>query len=373
MLTRLAGFKPEYQKAERMMRGFWAIVYKEILQIRRDPSTRFVFVIPAIQTIIFGFAIDMDVQHIPTMVYDMDRSVESRRLVESFANTNTFDVIQEVAGEPEIRRQIVAGRAKVGILVPPDYSAKLLRGEQATVQVLVDGSDSSVATNAVQTALGVGQVQSLIRAGINPSLRSLDVRPWVLFNPNLDSSHFYVPGIIGIILQVVTVFLTAFAVVRERERGTLEQLVVTPVSKWALIIGKLVPYSILGVAQTVFVLVLMRYLFGVPVELGQPPRLRLQRFRAHRGRHSVRGVGLRGPGGTDQVHGAQSAQRVGPMAPAFATGYLEWVMGDQRWKSARHVFTEVDPTSDVLLARNPYSTEFSDRVAFFKVDATTRK
>jgi ribosome-dependent ATPase len=249
-----------------MMRGFWAIVYKEILQIRRDPSTRFVFVIPAIQTIIFGFAIDMDVQHIPTMVYDMDRSVESRRLVESFANTNTFDVIQEVAGEPEIRRQIVAGRAKVGILVPPDYSAKLLSGEQATVQVLVDGSDSSVATNAVQTALGIGQIQSLIRAGINPSLRSLDVRPWVLFNPNLDSSHFYVPGIIGIILQVVTVFLTAFAVVRERERGTLEQLVVTPVSKWALIIGKLVPYSILGVAQTVFVLVLMRYLFGVPVE-----------------------------------------------------------------------------------------------------------
>jgi len=123
-----------------------------------------------------------------------------------------------------------------------------------------------VATNAVQTALGIGQIQSLIRAGINPSLRSLDVRPWVLFNPNLDSSHFYVPGIIGIILQVVTVFLTAFAVVRERERGTLEQLVVTPVSKWALIIGKLVPYSILGVAQTVFVLVLMRYLFGVPVE-----------------------------------------------------------------------------------------------------------
>jgi ribosome-dependent ATPase len=249
-----------------MMRGFWAIIYKEVLQIRRDPSTRFVFLVPAIQTIIFGFAIDMDVQHIPTMVYDMDRSVESRRLVESFANTNTFDVIQEVAGEPEIRRQIVAGRAKVGILVPPDYSANLLRGEQATVQVLVDGSDSSVATNAVQTALGIGQIQSLIRAGINPSLRSLDVRPWVLFNPNLDSSHFYVPGIIGIILQVVTVFLTAFAVVRERERGTLEQLVVTPVSKWALIIGKLVPYSILGVAQTVFVLVLMRYLFGVPVE-----------------------------------------------------------------------------------------------------------
>ncbi len=249
-----------------MLRGFWAIVYKELLQIRRDPSTRFVFLVPAFQTIIFGFAIDMDIQHIPTVVYDMDRSVESRRLIESFANTNTFDVVCEVAGEGEIRRQIVAGWAKVGILVPPDYSAKLLRGEQATVQVLVDGSDSSVATNAVQTALGVGQIQSLIRAGIDPSLRSLDVRPWVLYNPNLESSHFYVPGLIGIILQVVTVFLTAFAVVRERERGTMEQLVVTPVSKWALIIGKLVPYSILGVVQTIFVLALMRYLFGIPIE-----------------------------------------------------------------------------------------------------------
>ena len=249
-----------------MMRGFWAIVYKEVLQIRRDPSTRFVFLVPAIQTIIFGFAIDMDVQHIPTVVFDMDRSVESRRLIDSFANTGTFDIVQEVAGEPEIRRQIVAGHAKVGILVPPDYSAKLLRGEQATVQVLVDGSDSSVATNAVQTALGVGQVQSLIRAGIHPSLRSLDVRPWVLYNPNLESSHFYVPGLIGIILQVVTVFLTAFAVVRERERGTLEQLAVTPVSKWALIIGKLVPYSFLGVVQTIFVLLLMRYLFEIPIE-----------------------------------------------------------------------------------------------------------
>jgi ABC-type multidrug transport system permease subunit len=249
-----------------MMRGFWAIVYKEALQIRRDPATRFVFLIPAIQTIIFGFAIDMDVQHIPTVIYDMDRSVESRKLIETFVNTTTFDVVSEAHGEPDIREQIVAGSAKVGIIIPPDYSSRLLRNEQANVQVLVDGSDSSVATNAVQTALGVGQIQSLIRAGINPHNRALDVRPRVLFNPDLESAHFYVPGIIGIILQVVTVFLTAFAVVRERERGTLEQLAVTPVSKWALILGKLVPYSVLGVVQTLFVLFLMCYLFGVPIE-----------------------------------------------------------------------------------------------------------
>lgn len=249
-----------------MLKGFWAIVFKEGVQIRRDPSTRFVFLIPALQTIIFGFAIDMDVQHIPTVVFDMDRSVESRRLIESFQNTGTFDIVGEAHGEKHIREQIIAGNAKVGILIPPDYSSNVISGKQATLQVLVDGSDSTVATNAVQTSLGIGQVYSLNSASIPIDQRGLDVRPWVLFNPNLESSHFYVPGIIGIILQIVTVFLTAFAIVRERERGTLEQLAVTPVSKWALILGKLLPYSIIGMAQTLFVLVLMRYVFLIPVE-----------------------------------------------------------------------------------------------------------
>ncbi|MCG3199713.1 MAG: ABC transporter permease [Candidatus Omnitrophica bacterium] len=249
-----------------ILRGLSAIMYKETVQIRRDPSTRFVFLIPVIQTIIFGYAIDMDIQHIRTIVHDMDRSAESRRLVESLANTQTFDVVEEVHGDLEVHRRIVAGTARVGVIVPPDFSAKILRGEKATVQVLVDGSDSSVATNAVQTALGVGYLQALQRAGVTPETASIEVRPRVLFNPDLESSHFYVPGLIGIILQVVTVFLTAFAIVRERERGTLEQLVVTPVSKGALILGKLVPYCVIGMVQTLFVLLLMRWVFGVPVE-----------------------------------------------------------------------------------------------------------
>ena len=249
-----------------MLRGLKAIVYKEILQIRRDPSTRFVFLVPAMQTIIFGYAIDLDVQHIKTIICDLDRSAESRRIVESFANTTTFDVAAEVFSENAIRRRIVEGSARVGIIVPSDFTSNLMRGQTATIQVLVDGSDSTVGNNAVQTALGVGQSQSLWRAGVNQETIAVDVRPRMLFNPNLESSHFYVPGLVGIILQVVTIFLTAFAIVRERERGTLEQLVVTPVSKNALILGKLVPYSVIGVIQTVVVLLLMRYLFGIPIE-----------------------------------------------------------------------------------------------------------
>ena len=249
-----------------MLRGLWAIIYKEILQVRRDPSTRIVFLIPVLQTIIFGFAIDMDIQHISTVVYDMDRSLESRRLVERFENTKTFKIVGEVYSDPEIRRRIVAGAAKVGIIVPPDYSAKLLRGDQATAQMLVDGSDSTVANNAVLTARGVGQVVSAELAGQSLEQLAVEVRPRVLFNPDLISANFYVPGLIGIIMQVVTTMLTAFAIVRERERGTLEQLVVTPVSRAALILGKLVPYAVIGMLETLFVLALLRFLFQVRVE-----------------------------------------------------------------------------------------------------------
>lgn len=249
-----------------MFAGFLAILYKELLQVLRDPSTRFVFMIPALQTIIFGFAIDMDIQHIRTALLDMDNSTESRRIVEQLANTQTFDIYTRVGSPEEIRQEIVAGRAKVGIIVPPDYSANLLSGSQARVQVLIDGSDSTVATNAMQTSGQVGLVQSVTISGLDVRHLPLEIRPRVLFNPDLISSHFYVPGLIGIILQLVTVMLTAFSVVRERERGTLEQLVVTPVSRLALILGKLLPYAAIGMIQVLFVLLLMRVLFGVSVE-----------------------------------------------------------------------------------------------------------
>ena len=249
-----------------MFRGLWAIMYKEVLQVRRDPSTRIVFLIPVVQMLIFGFAIDMDIQHIATAVFDMDRSAESRGLVAQLTSTQTFDVIREAGSEREIRDLITAGRAKAGVIIPPDYTAKLLRGEQATVQLLVDGSESTVAMNAIQSASAVGLTESFRRAGMPPGKTPIEVRPRVLYNPDLISSHFYVPGLVGIILQIVTMILTAFSIVRERERGTLEQLVVTPVSKGALVLGKLLPYAVIGIIQTVFVLLVMRFVFGVRIE-----------------------------------------------------------------------------------------------------------
>lgn len=250
----------------RMFHGFLAIVMKEIRQLRRDRSTRIIFLIPVIQMIIFGFAIDLDIQNIATVVYDMDRSVESRRFIERLENTGTFRMVGEAQSVADARESIVKAHAKVAIIVPSSFGADLLSGGQATVQVLVDGSDSTVATNAVQTALGVAQNESIRRAGLESQELAVEMRPRVLFNPDLKSSHFYVPGLIGIILQLVTVTLTAFSIVRERERGTLEQLSVTPVGTGALVMGKLAPYAVIGFIQTITVLVLMRLVFGVQIE-----------------------------------------------------------------------------------------------------------
>ncbi len=250
-----------------ILRGFGAIIYKELLQVRRDPSTRIVFMIPIVQLIIFGFAIDMDIQHIRTVVCDLNRGIESRRLVERLANTQTFDLLGQVDNPEQVRRMIVAGKAKVGFIIPPEFASDLLKGKQALVQVLIDGSDSVVASNALQSSRSIALTQSsggAPDAGIQFS--SIDIRPRVLFNPDLLSARFYVPGLIAIILQIITTLLTAFAIVRERERGTLEQLVVTPVSKLALIIGKIVPYFFIGILESIFVLLIMRIVFGVNVE-----------------------------------------------------------------------------------------------------------
>lgn len=248
-----------------MFHGLWAILKKEIIHIKRDPATRFIFAIPLFELLLFGYAIDTDVKNVPTVVFDLSREHESRQLVKEFENTHYFRVIGEVHSDQELERAIVGGHAKVGIKIPPDYASNLVNGRQGQVQVLIDGSDSTIATRVLNTSQQLGFIKSLQREGLAPEKFSVDIRPRLLFNPNLLSVNFYVPGLIGLILQLVTVFLTAFAIVRERERGTLEQLLVTPVSKGGLIIGKLLPYTVIGFLQTILVLSLMVFLFGVPV------------------------------------------------------------------------------------------------------------
>ncbi len=260
--------------------GFLAILLKEFSHIRRQPSTLFfALAVPVLQTFIFGYAIDTQIEHLPTVLYDLDGRQPARELRDAFENTRTFMIVERVTDEESFRRAMTSGRVKIGIRIPPDYSDRMLSREQVQVQVLIDGSDSQVATTALNTANLLGLNLSLRTARpfieAQPAVPSrgptgspalpIEMRPRLLYNPDLESSHFFVPGLVGIILQLVTLFLTSFAIVRVRELGTLEQLFVTPVGRAGLLLGKLAPYAVLGFLEVLVILTVMVYVFGVPV------------------------------------------------------------------------------------------------------------
>ncbi len=264
----------------RFLWGLPAIFVKEMSHIRRQPSTLFfMFVIPVLQTLIFGVALDTQVENIPTTFYNLDGRAASRELVDAFLNTRKFKIVDEVYDEESYRRALTSGRAKVGVKIPPDYTERLLAGEQVAVQVLIDGSDNQVATAAQNAAKLLGLTRSIqlsrakgdaiqlapARSESGQAVLPIDIRPRLLYNPDLESSFFFVPGLVGIILQLVTLFLTSFAIVREREQGTLEQLFVTPVSRAGLMLGKLLPYAFIGFVEALVVLTVMVLLFGVPI------------------------------------------------------------------------------------------------------------
>ncbi len=270
--------------------GFVAVLTKEFAHVRRQPSTLiFVLLVPLMQTIIFGFALNTQIENIPMVVYDQDGRRLGRELIDAYLNTRRFTITSRALDEESFRRAMTSGKAKVGLRIPPNYSDRIIRGEQVIVQMLIDGSDSQVATSALNTAqlLGLNLSVGIARAKgealqVVPArdLRGrgalpIEIRPRLLYNPDLESSHFFVPGLVGIILQLITVFLTSFAVVRERELGTLEQLFVTPVGRSGLLLGKLVPYAVLGFVETLIILVAMVYLFGVPINGSIPLLLAL--------------------------------------------------------------------------------------------------
>src|SRR5215216_5647515 len=253
-----------------MFRGFGSIFYKEIIQISRDPVTRvLMLLVPMFQLTVFGYAINTDVRNIKTAVYNLDVGRDSRELLDAFENTDYFHIIENVNSDQELNNRIVAGRVKVGIKIPPDYSDRLAANRQATVLVLIDGSDSSIATQSLQVATSVGLTETLERLTSSLQSRSsqlpIEVRPKMLFNPDSRSANFMVPGLVAIIMQMITTMLTSFSIVRERERGTLEQLLVTPVRPFGLMLGKLVPYGLIGFFETCTVLAVMRLVFGVPI------------------------------------------------------------------------------------------------------------
>ena len=252
----------------KLFRGFTAILYKEFIVVLRDPMTLFfMFFPPLVEMIAFGYALDNDVKHMPMIVLNEDRSTESRQIIERFVNTQTFRVAGEVHSPAELSAAIRRGKAYVGLQIPPDFTRELHAGRTAHVQVLVDGSNSTTALQALNTALAVTLQQAIqeLMAAAGRTGIPIEIRPQVLYNPAMRSPNFFVPGVIGVVLQIATTFATAMALVRERERGTLEQLLVSPLSRWGLMLGKLVPYMCIGMTMACGLFAIMHWLFDVPI------------------------------------------------------------------------------------------------------------
>ena len=253
---------------------FWPMLRKEFVQMRRDRLTLGLMIgVPAIQLMLFGFAIQTEVRNLPTIVLDESRSSESRALVAAIENTGNFRLRGAVTSREEIRRQIVRGDAAAAVIIPPGYADDIKHGRTAAAQVIVDAADplSSAAAIGGATQAGNARSEALLGADrkIEPPVR-ISVRPW--FNPTLRSSVYIVPGIIGVLLSMTMVVITSVAVVRERERGTLEQLIVTPISRTGLLLGKIVPFVLVGYVQITVILLLGRLVFHVPI-LGSLPLL----------------------------------------------------------------------------------------------------
>ena len=252
------------------MSSFVAVLRKELLHMLRDRGMLgFALLIPIFELVLFG-VIDANVKHVPTVVFDQSHTEESRQLVTDFVNTSTFDVVELVDSQGELRERIVAGRASVGVVIPPDFASKRLHGRPADFLVLIDGSDSSVASQTLAAATGLALSRNLAELTGPQQRLSLEPFPVLLFNPDSRSANLLIPGLIAIILTFSGTILTAFAIVKERERATLEQLLVTPISSVGLVLGKILPYLALGFFQLLVVLALMTWVFKVPIHGSLP-------------------------------------------------------------------------------------------------------
>ena len=252
----------------RPFRGLGAILFKEFIIVWRDPMTLFfMFFPPLVEMIAFGYALDTDVKHMALVIFNEDRTVESRQFIDRFVNTETFRVVREVQSIDAMASAIRKGDAYAGLQIPPKFTMQIRNGQPAQVQLLVDGSNSTTALQALNTAMGVTLTQSVEQLLRETGRRNvpIDIRPQMLYNPTMRSPNFYVPGVIGIVLQIGTTFATAMAVVREREKGTLETLLVSPLSRWGLMLGKLIPYLCIGMTMAVILFLIMRWLFQVPI------------------------------------------------------------------------------------------------------------
>jgi ABC-2 type transport system permease protein len=254
------------------MRRFRALIRKEFIHMRRDPRTLMtVILLPVMQLLLLGYAANTDVKNVPVVVFDQDNSRASRALLDAFKATGYFSLDYVAYSDEDINNAIEGGKARVGIIIPPGYNDNMSAGKKTQVAVLIDGSDPTIASTALSTATLVGQSHS---AGIaaqqlsapSPSARGgLEVRTRVLYNPDLLSTYNMIPGLMATILMQTTTTLTSFAIVREREHGTIEQLIVTPIRNWELVIAKILPYVLLSMVDVVIILAVGTLWFNVPI------------------------------------------------------------------------------------------------------------
>lgn len=250
----------------------WPMLVKEFVQLRRDrPMLAMMVLLPAMQLLLFGFAIRTEVRHLPTAVYDEARTSDSRALISTLFNTGNFAFYADAASRDEVHHWIESGRIKAAILIPPDYSDDLARGRTAKAQLIVDAADPLASQAAMSGAMLGGQQQALtiLRArGARELPISVSVRP--LYNPTLRSAVYIVPGLVGVVLSLTLVIVMSMSVVREREQGTLEQLVVTPITRTSLMVGKVLPFVLVGYVQMTVVLALGALVFDVPIRGSLP-------------------------------------------------------------------------------------------------------
>ena len=250
----------------------YSIIRKEFTQILRDPRTLvLVIVMPIMQLLLLGYAATSDVRNIGMAVWDQSQTPQSRALLDAFRAADYFTISYSVGSQAEYQTLIEAGKVRVALVIPPDYDRRLMDGN-AQVLMVLDGSDASIGATALSTAKLVGQSyatrilsqQAALSGRAAPSA-PLEVRTQVWYNPDLDSAYFMIPGVIGMILSFITTILTATTIVRERERGTIEQLIVTPIRSWELVLGKTLRYVILAFIETFEIIVIGHFWFGVPV------------------------------------------------------------------------------------------------------------
>jgi len=249
------------------------MIGKEFIHLRRDPlAVTLALFVPVAMLFIFGWAINTDVKHIPTAVFDQSGSVEARTLLESFENSQYFTIRYWVTSHAELTRLVDAGRAKVGVVIPPDYAKRLSR-QAAEIQVIVDASDPMVATSAISSASSLGAQLSLGvltrnlegTPGVRREQPPVDFRVRAWYNPDLVSAIFIVPGLIGALLMQTTITAMAVTVVREREKGTLEALIVSPIRRWELMLGKIIPNLLVAYGQMTMALLVAHFVFDVPI------------------------------------------------------------------------------------------------------------